>query len=441
MPISAEQELLAKAQTRTTPLSSAGISQEWPTRIKNEALFSARTTSQSYIDMVKKRLLAVASGNISPDTAEKQLQQCLEILGYTPQTGFPDNNGKVPPATPKSIQDLSSAWRINLILDTNIKRARSMGQMAASESPVFMRTNPAWHLTRTGARKKPRGDWKTRWNAAGASVGWKGASKGRFVALKNSPIWEALGKGAGGYKDALGSPFPPFAFGSGLAWVNVSRKEWESICKAEGIDTGLGDIDAKAATSQKQPPEESPFAGGISREDGIVALKALRDRLKQRKTNTPTPLAVVSAIDASAKDITCHAILRALGQIHTAKKQVADIAKEMATSYSECKQIARTAPEYDNYKRILIFMSKYDSAIADAAKTIDENQERAIKYYKTVKRTPLPTDRAKQTSFDQTMKRYQGATERVTRDASIAESTALRNIKAARIIAEKMRHL
>ena len=75
-------------------------------------------------------------------------------------------------------------------------------------------------------RAIPRQDWPRRWQAAGDSVGWQGALRGdRMIALKASPIWQALGDGEGGFRDTLGNPFPPFAFGSGLAWMEIDRDE------------------------------------------------------------------------------------------------------------------------------------------------------------------------------------------------------------------------
>ena len=68
-----------------------------------------------------------------------------------------------------------------------------------------------------------------------------------MVALKGSPIWAALGNGAGGYRDTLGNPFPPFAFGSGLAWADISRDE--------AIKLGLVPGDAKAGTPSLSPSE------------------------------------------------------------------------------------------------------------------------------------------------------------------------------------------
>ena len=107
---------------------------------------------------------------------------------------------------------------------------RTWSQMAASAAQVNAQTAatcyafPAWELVRYESRRVPR-DWPARWKAAGDSVGWVGASRdfGEMVALKNSPIWQALGDGAGGYKDTLGNPYPPFAFTSGMFWDGVRR--------------------------------------------------------------------------------------------------------------------------------------------------------------------------------------------------------------------------
>ena len=90
---------------------------------------------------------------------------------------------------------------------------------------------PAWELTRVSERNMPRADWPARWAAAGSSCGFEGALQGRFIALKDSPIWKALGDGEGGYRDTLLNPYPPFAYGSGMGWVAVDRAE----CIALGL--------------------------------------------------------------------------------------------------------------------------------------------------------------------------------------------------------------
>lgn len=122
-----------------------------------------------------------------------------------------------------ALADLSEP-RINLILSTQKRRAQSIGQLMA-QNPVQRAMYPAWRLVRTAWRAVPRKDWPARWAAAGASCGFQGALEGSFVALKDSPVWAALGRGEGGFKDVLGDPFPPFAFGSGMGWRRVSREE------------------------------------------------------------------------------------------------------------------------------------------------------------------------------------------------------------------------
>lgn len=235
---------------KTTIVGSAKL-RNWSEEIKKHALFSARTTRKTYLEDLKKKLIEVAGRDVTPEMAAFKLKATLAQMGYNPATGFPGDASKwhgvqIPPAAKGSITDLSSSRRINLIIDTNIKQAQAMGQLVASENPVQLMLNPAWELTRVGSRKQPRSDWKERWKRAGDSVNWKGALKKRFWALKDSPIWMALGKGEGGFHDTLGSDYPPYAFGSGMGWVNVKRSDWQKACKSEGVPDQLESIVEKA---------------------------------------------------------------------------------------------------------------------------------------------------------------------------------------------------
>ena len=118
--------------------------------------------------------------------------------------------------------------RIDLIVQTQRRMAQSLGQLAA-QTPGQVARYPAWRLVRGGTRMVPRKDWLRRWVAAGSATLWQEACRDDFVALKSSPIWQALGEGAGGFRDTLGNPFPPFAFGSGMTWARVSRDEAEAL--------------------------------------------------------------------------------------------------------------------------------------------------------------------------------------------------------------------
>lgn len=107
--------------------------------------------------------------------------------------------------------------------------AGAMAQLARSEDPLVRDLFPAWELAVRGWSQKHRTDWPRRWQAAGEAVGWKGACKDRMVALKDSPVWQALGDGAGGFRDTLGNPYPPFAFGSSYGWRDVTHREAQAL--------------------------------------------------------------------------------------------------------------------------------------------------------------------------------------------------------------------
>ena len=124
--------------------------------------------------------------------------------------------------------------RIDLIVMTQRRMAQSLGQLEAGSTPGQLRRYPAWRFLRVATRMKPRRDWDVRWAEAGSATAWQGACKDDFVALKGSPIWAALGQGAGGFRDAIGNPFPPFAFGSGMGWERVSRTEAAELGLADG---------------------------------------------------------------------------------------------------------------------------------------------------------------------------------------------------------------
>jgi hypothetical protein len=128
--------------------------------------------------------------------------------------------------------------RIDLIVQTQRRMAQSLGQLTAGSTPGQLRRYPAWRLVRVATRMVPRVDWDRRWVAAGSAIGWQGACRDDYVALKGSPIWAALGQGSGGFRDAIGNPFPPFAFGSGMGWERVSRDEAKELGLVEEVGNG-----------------------------------------------------------------------------------------------------------------------------------------------------------------------------------------------------------
>ena len=149
---------------------------------------------------------------------------------------------------------ISEEW-LNLFFDTHSTMAHAK-DLVEAETPESLDQFPAWRLERYSSRRIPRQDWAARWKAAGDACGWEGASRTDMVALKKSPIWQALGEGAGGFRDTLGNPYPPFAIGSGLDWTEVNRED----AAAMGL---YGD--GKAPPKPKLTPSRKRIAETIER--------------------------------------------------------------------------------------------------------------------------------------------------------------------------------
>lgn len=237
--MTAAEAILSKTPM-PTHMDSAAIRASVAAEVRRRSMFSATVTREKYLLRLREALARVASGEWDEARAREVLQRELDVLGYDAEAGgFPGDLGLVQPADRGSLRDLASRSRLNLTIDTNTRMARSAAQAKAGSSPYALREFPAWSLERVYGRMVPR-DWAARWQAAGDSVGWKGAAKGapgltgepRMIALKDSPIWQAIAAGAGGFDDTLGNAFPPFAFGSGMGWREVP--------KAEAAKLGLG---------------------------------------------------------------------------------------------------------------------------------------------------------------------------------------------------------
>ena len=241
-----------------TTLGSEEIREQIAADILRRSVFSARMASATYLARVREVCAQVSKGSINLATARAQLLDTLAQMGHSPLDGGGLSN-------PASIR------RLNLIVDTQRQMAASVAKLT-EETPATLDQWPAWRLTRMEGRGVPRADWPRRWQAAGDACGWEGAvpNSGIYpdwdmVALKSSPIWQELGNGAGGFRDTLGNPFPPFAFGSGLDWEDVDADE----CRAIGL---LGDgqtVEAPEAASLS--PGERDIAEAISRLGGDFA--------------------------------------------------------------------------------------------------------------------------------------------------------------------------
>lgn len=237
-PLEDALKLLREKRRVPTALSSADL-RELAAEVKRAALFGARMTQIRPLQALLEGLTAMLEGKGNVADAKLLMTEVYAALGYDPEAGgFPqDKPGTVPPALRGSLRDLSSQKRMELTITTNYR-------MVANEAFVKRTTEdeqrryqfPCYELVRIGPRRTPRGfvrrngalkpvpgeDWPARFVAAGGELYERGT---RMIAPKGSDVWIKLGEGAGGYKDTLGNPFAPFAFGSGYGLREVPRAE------------------------------------------------------------------------------------------------------------------------------------------------------------------------------------------------------------------------
>lgn len=226
-----------------TTLGSEEIREKIAADILRRSVFSARMESARYLARIREVCAQVSEGSINQATARARLLETLSQMGHSPL----DDGGLTNPA---------SIRRLNLIVDTQRQMAASVSRIQ-TQTPAVLERWPAWELTRLVGKAVPREDWPARWRNAGESIGWEGALKDRFIALKTSPIWQALGDGAGGFRDTLGNPYPPFAYSSGMAWVAVDRETCERL--------GLSGPEPETVPSASLSPAEKDIADAASR--------------------------------------------------------------------------------------------------------------------------------------------------------------------------------
>lgn len=208
-----------------TSLSSRDLS-ALNSELKRRSVFSAKLNVIDPLQSLRTNLIKMAEGGEdeynrlrSIPEAKAQLREAMREAGMMPAK-----------AGTRAIKDFYSDTRRQLMVETNLLDTLNFGRWKATQDQVALDVNPAWELVRMVDTKVQR-DWQQRWLDAAAEVGgFEGCTNpnetgGRMVALKNHPIWQALGDGAGGYDDTLGNPWPPFAFNSGMNIIDVSRDD------------------------------------------------------------------------------------------------------------------------------------------------------------------------------------------------------------------------
>lgn len=210
-----------------TSMGSREIGLKLDGEIKRAAMFSARVEHarvlQRLRDVVGEIVLGVTPERealreageapvlLSMADAKLKIQQELDAVGYQPA---PEDEG--------TIKDLRTDARLDLMVETNEAVTHGHGRWVAANDEDLLDAFPAWELVRISPANEPR-NWPLRWMMAGGTT-----YGGRMIALKNAPVWDGLGNPQL-FADALGNPYPPFAYNSGMDVRDISRQEAESL--------------------------------------------------------------------------------------------------------------------------------------------------------------------------------------------------------------------
>lgn len=173
---------------------------------KDEETFTVTRADGTTYEKRKKPL------QLSIPEAKHQLRKKFEELGVTVE-----DSGKT-----GTIQDPQSDARLQLIVTTQEELAQGYGRFIANQDEDLLNLWPCQELLRISPSLVQR-DWKARWRQCGGHL-----YDGRMIALKNSDVWDRLGDSTT-FPDALGNPYPPFAFNSGMGVEDVSRSEAERL--------------------------------------------------------------------------------------------------------------------------------------------------------------------------------------------------------------------
>ena len=201
--------------------------------LRDRAFFSATVEDVRVLGAFRAAAARLAAGETDPSSARIAMRDALTAAGYRP----PDAEDQ----GPGGIRNLMSQRRLDLILKTNVQQARGWAQFMEGTTPGALLAYPAQRLVRVRQRRMPR-DWTARWKEAGDAVGWQGACRDEFVALKLSPIWAELSR--------FGTPYPPFDFNSGMGVEDVGKRKARELGL---LEDGGGD----GKTSSPSAPQGS----------------------------------------------------------------------------------------------------------------------------------------------------------------------------------------
>jgi len=200
-----------------------------PKALVDNSVFSARTIYAEHVSETQRDIVEALDGKLGAAEIRTRMGLRLKKLGYQPV-----------PGEERSIKDLSSDLRTNLIIEHQTANARGYAVWRSQQRESIMTLYPAQELYRAESRNVPR-KWGKRWNDARRDLGeartsatYAASDNGPFVAKKNDPIWVHP------YVNRFGNPWTPFDFRSGMRL----RQTMAQRARDMGVPIAKGEVPA-----------------------------------------------------------------------------------------------------------------------------------------------------------------------------------------------------
>lgn len=209
-----------------TVAGSPMLSKEWeqlPAEIRLRAMFSARVEHERTLSEMQSRILSGLSGEKVDGATMDRSRFVEEMSQMVRATGYKRPEG----TSRKSVQNLRSRARLELIWNMNVAQARGYAKWLADMNPDALENEPCYELIRVMDRMEIR-NWPQIWADAGGAF-YDGAGSnddypnapGRMIAKKTDPIWTRISR--------FNTPWPPFDWGSGMGLRDIGIDEAEAF--------------------------------------------------------------------------------------------------------------------------------------------------------------------------------------------------------------------
>lgn len=129
----------------------------------------------------------------------------------------------------QAIEELSENKHVTAHVEAQSQLAKGYGTFSVQQTDSYLRSVPFQEFYRAEHRSEWR-NWPDRWSGFGGRfyAGPSDYPEGRMIAETNSKIWDDLSD-PDKYSDATGSPYPPFAYNSGMGVKPVTLAEAKKL--------------------------------------------------------------------------------------------------------------------------------------------------------------------------------------------------------------------